>query len=580
MTHTQICSALAALAIVATAPAQTLAQQAYFKASNTGGSDRFGYAVALSGDTAVVGVYLEDSDGVGVNGVQNNNNASSSGAAYVFVRSGTNWSQQAYLKASNAEGGDRFGWSVAMAGDTIVVGATRDSSAATGVNGNQADNSAGFSGAAYVFVRAGTNWTQQAYLKAHNTDANDAFGTAVAVAGDVLVVGAPVEASNATGVNGDGSNNSAPSSGATYVFVRTGTNWTQEAFLKAHNAGTNDLFGTTVSVSGGTVLVGALEEDSSANTVNGDGNNNAGFNAGATYVFVRDGTNWSQQAYLKASNTNVRDQFNNTAVESFGGSVSLDGDTALIGAYEERSNVNGVNGSQTNASLVQAGAAYVFVRSGTNWSQQAYLKASNTEGGDFFGWAVALSGDTALVTALNEGSNAMGVNGSQTNNFANFSGAAYVFVRAGTNWTQQAYLKSSNTEANDSFGRSVAVSQGSVFVGADFEDSNATGVNGLQFNNSLSASGAAYLFTGIGSGTAPAPPRLTGPTVAANGSFQFAFTSKPATTFNVVAATNLAQPLNSWTTLAPPTEISPGVYQVSDSQAASQPRRFYSVRSP
>ena len=144
-----------------------LAHQAYLKASNTGPADELGLSIAVSGNTVVVGAQFEDSDGTGVDGVQDNDNAGSSGAAYVFVRDGSgNWSQQAYLKASNAEGDDQFAVSVAASGDTVVVGAWFEGSNATGVNGNQADNNAGGAGAAYVFVRDGAgNWSQQAYLK-------------------------------------------------------------------------------------------------------------------------------------------------------------------------------------------------------------------------------------------------------------------------------------------------------------------------------------------------------------------------------------------------------------------------------
>src|SRR5204863_403711 len=152
-------------------------------------------------------------------------------AAYIFVRSGTNWSQQAYLKASNTDAHDYFGSSVAVSGDTVVIGAPGEASNGTGVNGNQSDNSAFEAGAAYVFVRNGTNWSQQAYLKASNTDAHDGFGFSLAVSGDTVVVGAPTEASNATGVNGNQSDNSAFEAGAAYLFVRSGTTWSQQAYL-------------------------------------------------------------------------------------------------------------------------------------------------------------------------------------------------------------------------------------------------------------------------------------------------------------------------------------------------------------
>jgi trimeric autotransporter adhesin len=405
--------------------------------------------------------------------------------------------QQAYLKASNTGTDDRFGQSVAVSGDTVVVGASHEDSNATGANGDQADNSAGDAGAAYVFVRSGTTWTQQAYLKASNTELRDYFGSNVAVSGDTVVVGASSEDSSATGVNGDQADNSASFAGAAYVFVRSGTIWTQQAYLKASNTDAGDYFGTSVAISGDTVVVGASREDSNATGVNG-ANNNSATDSGAAYVFVRSGTVWTQQAYLKASNTGVRD--------GFGRSVAVSGDTIVVGAYGEASNATGVNGNGANNSAPNSGAAYVFVRTGTTWTQQAYLKASNTEvGDDSFGISVAVSGDTVVVGAQQEDSNATGVNGDQADNSASFAGAAYVFVRSGTTWTQQAYLKASNTGGGDDefifgdiFGCSVAVSGDTVVVGAFWEDSSATGVNGNQADNSAFGAGAAYVFTGVG----------------------------------------------------------------------------------
>ncbi|MBI5764610.1 MAG: FG-GAP repeat protein [Planctomycetes bacterium] len=467
-----------------------IAQQAYLKASNTGASDYFGCSVAMSGDTVVVGAYGEASNATGVNGNQANNGATNSGAVYVFVRSGEVWSQQAYLKASNTSESDYFGLSLAASGDTVVIGAYLEDSNATGVNGNHADNSATNSGAVYVFVRNGTTWSQQAYLKASNTGAFDNFGNWVAVSGDTVVVGAYGEDSSATGVNGNQADNSADNSGAAYIFVRSGTTWSQQAYLKASNTGVSDLFGLSVAVSGDSVVIGAYSEDSNATGVNGNQADNSTANSGAAYVFVRSGTTWNQQAYLKASNTGADDEF--------GRLLAVSGDTVVVASYAEDSNATGVDGIQTDNSASAAGAAYVFVRSGTTWGQQAYLKASNTDAGDFFGVSVAVSGDTIVVGANQEDSNATGVDGNQTDNSAANSGAAYIFVRNGTTWSQRAYLKASNTELGDFFGVSVAVSGDAVVVGAYQEDSSATGVNGNQADNSALKSGSAYAFNGVG----------------------------------------------------------------------------------
>jgi hypothetical protein len=168
-----------------------------------------------------------------------------------------------------------------------------------------------------------------------------------------------------------------------------------------------------------------------------------------------------------------------------------------VGAYGEDSNAIGVNGNQANNSSEHSGAAYVFVRNGNNWSQQAYIKASNTEANDLFGQFVALAADTLVVGADDESSNATGVNGDQTNNSADNAGAVYAFVRNGNTWSQQAYIKASNTEAGDSFGANFAIYGNTIVVGASSEDSNATGVNGDQNNNTTQDSGAAYVFSAL-----------------------------------------------------------------------------------
>ena len=381
-----------------------MVQQAYIKASNPEANDRFGSSVAISGNTMVVGVPGEDSNATGVNGDQTNNLAPDSGAVYVFIRTGNTWSQQAYIKASNTGTGDWFGQSVAISGDTLVVGATSEDSNATGVGGNQTDDSASVAGAAYVFTRSGTTWSQQAYLKASNTGAGDAFGNTVAISGDTLVVGSYDEDSNATGINGSQSDNSASNAGAAYVFSRTGTTWSQQAYIKASNTNANDFFGSAVAISNDTLVVTAPYEDSAATGINGNQADNSGSESGAAYVFTRTGTTWSQQAYLKASNTGDADQF--------GYSVSISGDAIVVGAIYQGDN---------------SGAAYLFTRTGTDWNPQAYLKASNAEQADFLGQSVAVSGNTLVIGAYGEDSNAIGINGNQADNSTSSAGAVYIF---------------------------------------------------------------------------------------------------------------------------------------------------------
>ncbi|HEX2585132.1 MAG TPA: FG-GAP repeat protein, partial [Steroidobacteraceae bacterium] len=209
----------------------------YFKASNTGSNDNFGNSVALSadGNTMAVGAVNESSNATGVDGIQSDNSKPASGAVYVFTRNAGSWSQQAYIKPTNTDADDCFGYAVALSadGNTLAVGAYQESSNATGINGLQSDNSKSSSGAVYIFTRSANSWTQQAYVKASNTDTSDDFGFSVALStdGNIMAVGAPLEASNAKGINGDQSDNSKSKSGAVYVFTRSSNTWTQQAYI-------------------------------------------------------------------------------------------------------------------------------------------------------------------------------------------------------------------------------------------------------------------------------------------------------------------------------------------------------------
>jgi hypothetical protein len=360
----------------------------------------------------------------------------------------------------------------------------------------QADNTAADAGAVYVFTRIGGNWSQQAYVKASNTEAGDLFGESVALSGDgnTLAVGARLEDSSATDINGLDTDNSFLNAGAVYVFTRIGSDWSQQAYVKASNTGAGDLFGESVALSGdgNTLAVGAEGEASNANVIDGDQADNSATLAGAAYVFTRSGGSWTQQAYVKASNTDAGDRFGNSVA------VSGDGNTLAVGAWGEASNATGIGGDQTNNSLANSGAVYVFIRSGSAWSQQAYAKASNTDVGDQFGLSVTLSGDgnTLAVGASFEDSNATGIDGDQTDNSSLNAGAVYVFTSSGGSWIQQSYVKASNTETNDFFGIPVALSGdgNTLAVGASSEASNATGINGDQADNSFLFSGAVYLY--------------------------------------------------------------------------------------
>ena len=330
----------------------TWSQQAFVKASPDGPRDELGRSVALSADgsSLAVGAVREDSAATGVGGDPLDNSAVDSGAVYVFTRSGTTWSQQAYLKASNTDSYDYFGLSVALSADgsTLAVGAPGEDSAATGIGGDQASNSAESAGAVYVFQWSGTAWSQQAYVKASNTDADDFFGDSLALSagGSTLTVGTPGEDSAATGA------------GAAYVFARSGTTWSQEAYLEASNPGLYDQFGTSVALSAddSTLVIGASGESSSATGIGGDQDDDSADHAGAVYVFTRSGAAWSQQAYVKASNTGARDHFGDSVA------VSTDGVILAASAPRESSSATGLGGNQADNSAKNAGAVYVYPR--------------------------------------------------------------------------------------------------------------------------------------------------------------------------------------------------------------------------
>ncbi len=372
-------------------------QQAELTSADAGNSgpdtDRFGRALAVEGNTVVVG------------------DTNQQGAAYVFTRMGpTAWAPEARLTAGTGLPGDVFGHAVSLSGDTVVAGAPG------------ADHRRG---AAYVFVRSGTGWLEQARLAADDGADYDGFGQCVAVSGDTVAVGAGYRESGR---------------GTVYVFERQGANWTLQAKLQASDRAAGDYFGWAVGLEGNTLVVGAKGK--------GDGQ-------GAAYVFVRDGANWVQQPKLLAAD--------GTPGDSFGYSAAVSGTSLVVGACRK----DGVRG-----------AAYVFTTSGTEWTQQALLVASNGVAGDFFGGAVALSGDTVLVGAGRKGP----------------MGAAYVFVRSAGTWSQQASLNPADSSAFAELGCAVALSGETGVVGADVTSERR---------------GAAYLFT-RSAGTWSSVDKLTG----------------------------------------------------------------------
>jgi hypothetical protein len=479
----------------AAATASTLRQVAYIKASNPGEEDKFGDIIALSGDgnTLAVGAPLESSAAKGINGKGANDAGQSSGAVYVYARNGNRWAEQAYIKASNPGADDQFGFGVGLSadGNTLVVSALYEDSGATGVNGNQEDNSVENSGAVYVFSRTGSTWSQQAYIKASNTgekDEGDQFGYSISVSddGNTLAVGAIGEDSSATGINGNQADNGSIGSGAVYVFTRSGGAWSQQAYVKSSTAARNALFGYSVALSanGDTMAAGAFDEDRGK---------------GALYLLTRSGSTWSQQARLQPATLDPQDSMGCWVA------ISDDGNTVAAGALDEDTLTPGINAVKSGDSGrvdapddTSAGAAYVFIRSGTTWTEQANFKASNVGRDDWFGVRLALSGDgnTLAVGAPNEDGAAKGINGKQDDDSADGAGAVYFFMRTGSTWKQEYYVKGSNTEKFDEFGSSMALSSDgrTMAVGAHFQSGGAKGVNGNEADNSVPHSGAAYVF--------------------------------------------------------------------------------------
>ena len=401
-----------AVALPDSAEAASFHETNKLTASDAQANDGLGRSVAISGDTAVVGARFENAGGT------------NAGAAYIFQHSqggAGNWGQVSKLTASDAQAGDAFGRSVAVSGDTAIVGAFAEDAGGSGT------------GAAYVFQRdeGGTdNWGELKKLTASDAEAEDYFGYSVAVSGDTAVVSADWE--DAGGAD----------AGAAYVFQRDEggrDNWGEVKKLTASDAEAEDHFGFSVAVSGDAAVVGAILEDS------------LGPNGGAAYVFQRDqggAGNWGEVKKLTASDAQTEDEF--------GASVAVSGDTALVATNLE------------DAGGFRAGAAYVFQRDqggAGNWGEVKKLVASDAQTGADFGGSASVSGDTAVIGAFSEE-----IGGDR-------AGAAYVFQRdqgSQDNWGEVKKLTASDARDGDYFGGSVAVSGDTAVVGARFEDAAAT----------------------------------------------------------------------------------------------------------
>lgn len=433
------------------------------------------------------------------------------------IRDGGFAAQLAYVKAHNTEAGDAFGTAIALSGDgaTLAVGAPGEDSSS---QSNAFDNRASASGAVFVFARRDGSWGLEAYLKAPNPRQGDHFGQRVALArdGNTLAVSAVDEGSDATGIDRPRMNARAPKSGAVFVFTRAGRAWTQSAYVKASNTGANDAFGASLGLSGegASLIVGAPGEGSDATGIGGDEANDRAPGRGAVYLFHHDPMGWAQTSYLKSSRTDVT---------GFGGSVALAaeapmvvvqsaGDAGVMTAFslpglQEEASTQTTRGFESAAieptgRLVASaehadavGRVTVFDR-GPPWRADQLVEGPS---GPSFGAALALSseGQVLVVGHPGDASRATGVDGDQADTSMPRSGAVRVFVRRAGTFEPHAYVKPNNTNANDAFGASVAVSDDGALlvVGAPGEASAAVGIGGTPFNNSAPVAGAVYVFS-------------------------------------------------------------------------------------
>ena len=373
-------------------------------ASDASTSSFFGKSVAISGDYAVVGAYIDDEQGT------------FAGKAYIFERNGSSWIENSILLPAEVTNGDEFGISVSISGDYAIVGARWD------------DDLGENSGTAYIFKRSDTTWTQHTQLLASDGAAGDLFGHSVSIYGDYILVGA-----NGDSVNADGA-------GSAYIFKRNDTTWTEEAKIIASDGASYDSFGHSVSIFGDYALIGARSHDEFGN------------GAGAAYMFMRSGTTWTEQSELHASD--------GTLFDWFGHSVSLSADHAVIGAPGENENGG------------ESGAAYVFKLTDSTWTEEVKLIASDGAFEDQFGTSVSISGDYILAGAFEDDDN-----GSN-------SGSAFLFNLSDTGWVEVEKFLASDGGVNDWMGESVSISGGYAFVGANGHSENGGG------------SGSAYIYSG------------------------------------------------------------------------------------
>ena len=388
--HKVKCHICITLTLVA---ANSFAAQDIILADDGKAGDSFGYGVAIDGNTALVGAFKADIDGV-----------IDAGAAYVYVLGDNGWLQQAKLVAEPAFAEDTLGGNVALKNDVAMLGVMRR------------DDKGKDSGAVVSFEREVNVWKQNQIFTAPDAKPGDAFGQSIALTKNHLIIGAP---------RNDALGNDA---GAAYIYKRENDSWRYQTKITASDGAAGDLFGISVAIDGNTILVGADLHDEKAE------------NAGAVYVYVLDDNNWKQEAKLMASDGGKTD--------IFGVRVALSGNTALVSARRDDTEELGID----------AGSAYIFVRDGSTWTQQVKLTSPDGQADDRFGRGVALSGDTAIISAMNHDAN-----GSNT-------GAVYVYKKGSSGWRYTSKFMAKSSMPDDKFGWNLGLSNGVAIVATPHHD--------------------------------------------------------------------------------------------------------------
>lgn len=413
-------------------------------ASDRGELDYFGFSVAISGDYAIVGAYQEDEDATGGNFLNR------AGSAYIFKNNAGTWYQVQKIVASDRGADDNFGFSVAISGDYVIVGAYQEDHDLSG------DNNLDYAGAAYIFKNNAGIWSEVQKIVASDRDAWDEFGRSVAISGDYAIVGAYADDHDVTG------GNSFADAGSAYIFKNNAGIWSQVQKIVASDRGENDYFAWSIAISGDYAILGAFNEDH--NVTGGDSLSEAG----SAYIFKNNSGTWSQVQKIIASDRDIEDWF--------GYSVAISGDYIIVGAYQEDHDVIGENVQN------DAGSAYIFKNNAGTWIQVQKIVSADRVAEDWFGWSVAISGDYCIVGARYEDHDTIGEN-SLTN-----AGSSYIFKNNSGIWSEVQKIVASDRGEEDRFGVSVSISEDYTIVGAYREDEDATG------GNTLSNSGSAYIY--------------------------------------------------------------------------------------